>query len=160
MLDLAVFHQNLLGIDPEKTPPEFRITQSQKRLYTAGQRSSKHGFLFDSNQGLESWEHFLATFILAYGQTPTGVVAFAVRSGPTQKWVNEQIKKTARHIFGSRAKSKRKGIDELYANFQRLAMGSNILQLAEPERWVAYGFNEKDILPPWMRGRLLHSEPS
>jgi hypothetical protein len=159
-MDYAAFHQNLLGILPEKTPREFRITPAQERLYTASKESTKHGYLLVSSwDSRESWEHFLATFILAYAQTPTGEVAFAV-SGSTQKWAGEQLKKIARHIFSTRAKASRASIQELYGYFQRLMMGSNILQLDEPTRWVAYGFNDADILPPWMRGHLLSAGPA
>lgn len=158
MIDLVAFHQNLLGITPEKTPTAFRLTKAQERLYKASNGSTKHGYLLCSGKGLQSWEHFLATFILAYGQTPEGTVAFAV-SAPTQKWANEQVKTIARHIFSSRSRGK-SSIGELFSKFQRLAMGSNVLQLAEPKRWVAYGFTETDVLPPWMRNRLINAGQS
>lgn len=158
MLDYALFHQNLLGIHAEKTPTEFRVTPAQERLYRAAQRETpKRGFLLAPNKPLESWEHFVATFILAYAQTETGPVVFAV-SAVTLKWANDQVRRVARHIFQARAKSSRESVEQLYSCFQRLAIGSNVLQLTEPERWVAYGFHDKDLLPPWMRGRLLSAD--
>jgi hypothetical protein len=158
MIDYLVFHQNLLGIDPDKTPRAFRVTPAQQRLYAAAE-PPRHGFLLPSSKSLESWEHFLATFVLAYAQTQRGVVVFAV-SAATQRWAGEQVKKIAHHIFGSRAKMPRKSIEELYGYFQNIVIGSNVLQVNEPARWVAYGFNEKDLLPPWMRGRLLSAGTS
>jgi hypothetical protein len=154
MIDLAVFHRNLLGLDPKRTPVEFRLTKTHERLYAASRESARHGFLLPSNRNLESWEHFLGTFVLAYGQTPIGSVTFAV-SAPVRRWANEQLKKVAHHIFSSRAKASRASIDDLFSKFQRLEIGSSVLQMAEPERWVAYGFTDEDILTPWMRNRLL-----
>lgn len=159
-MDYDAFHQNLLGKDPDRTPAEFCITPAQERLYRAAQKESpKRGFLLRSDKPLQSWEHFVATFILAYAQTPSGHVAFAV-SAATQKWANDQVKTIARRIFQARARAhaSKESIRQLYSYFHRLSMGSNILQLAEPDRWVAYGFHEHDLLPPWMRGRLLHVE--
>jgi hypothetical protein len=158
MMDYAVFHQNLLGRDPKKTPSEFQITPTQERLYKAAKgEAPRHGFLLASNKPLESWERFVATFILAYAQTEKGPVAFAV-SAATQRWANDQVKKVARRIFQARAASSREAVHQLYSYFQRLAIGSNVLQLTEPDRWVAYGFHDHDLLPPWMRGRLLSAD--
>lgn len=157
MIDYLVFHQNLLGIDPAKTPPAFRVTPAQERLYAASE--PRHGFLLSSAKSLERWDLFLATFVLAYAQTPRGLVTFAV-SAPTQRWADEQIKKIAHRIFGARAKMPRASVQELFDYFQKIATGSKILQVNEPARWVAYGFHERDILPPWMRGRLLSAGAS
>lgn len=159
MIDLAVFHQNLLGLNPELTPPEFRLTKTHERLYTANRESARCGYLLQSTGNRESWEHLLGTFILAYGQTPDGAVTFAV-SPPTQRWADEQLKRIARRIFRSRASASKASLEQLYKLFQRLTMGSSVLQISEPKRWVAYGFTDADILPPWMRNRLLSlSEP-
>jgi hypothetical protein len=154
MIDLAVFHKNLLGLNPEITPAEFLLTSTHERLYKASRESARHGYLLRSSGSRESWEHFLGTFVLAFGQTPSGDVTFAV-SPPAQRWANEQIRKIARRIFNTRAGASKASLKELYGNYQRLAIGSNVLQISEPPRWVAYGFTDTDVLPPWMRNRLL-----
>src|SRR5262245_7675179 len=118
-MDYAAFHQNLLGIDPQKTPAEFRMPPAQDKLYrSAKTAASKHGFLLTSSKSLESWEHFVATFSLAYAQTPTGHVAFAV-SAATQKWANDQVRLIARRIFQARARAhaSRDSIQQLYSFF-------------------------------------------
>ena len=155
MIDLSVFHQSLLGLNPEKTPPEFLLTKTHERLYAASRESDRCGYLLHSSGSRESWEHLLGTFILAYGQTPQGNVIFAV-SPPTQRWADDQLKKIVRRIFRSRAGAAKSSLRDLYRNFQKLIMGSNVLQISEPPRWVAYGFTDTDVLPPWMRNRLLH----
>lgn len=154
MIDLAVFHKNLLGFNPQLTPPEFRLTDTHERLYSASRESARCGYLLKSNGSRESWEHFLATFILAYGQTPRGNVAFAV-SPATHRWADEQLARIVRRIFKTRAGASKASLEELFRNFQRLTMGSSVLQISEPARWVAYGFTDTDVLPPWMRNRLL-----
>lgn len=161
-MDYVAFHQNLLGIDPEKTPAEYRLTALQVKLYRSAQMATpKHGFMLRSGKSLESWEHFLATFILAYAQTPTGRVVFAV-SPVTNKWAGHQIRSIARHIFQARARlrASKESVQQLYDFFNRLSMASGVLQMAEPDRWVAYGFHDQDLLPPWMRGHLLHADRS
>lgn len=156
MIDFVAFHKNLLGIDPQKTPKEFRLTDAQERLYAESHESARHGYLLTASKELKSWEHLVATFILAYGQTQEGSVTFAV-SAPTHSWANAQIKKIAHHIFALRASLPKTSLQPLFVGFQRMAMGSNILQLmSPPDRWVAYGFSETDVLPPWMRNRLLN----
>lgn len=152
MQDFAKFHQNLLGIDPEKTPVNFRLNPIHQRLYDEAQKG-KRGGLLPHQASLENWDHFLATFIIAYSQTEHGDVFFAV-SPPIHKWAVNQVNVVARHIFSTRKKSPRPTLVRLYQGFQLLAMGSNVLKIVEPVRWVAYGFHEKDILPPWMRGKL------
>lgn len=155
MIDLAAFHQNLLGLNPEMTPREFLLTKTHERLYVANRDSARCGYLLQANAKRESWEHLLGTFVLAYGQTQQGQVTFAV-SPPTQRWVDEQLRKIVRRIFRSRAGASKASLQGLYRNFQRIAMGSNVLQIPEPRRWVAYGFTDTDVLPPWMRNRLLN----
>jgi hypothetical protein len=157
MIDLAIFHQNLLGLNPAKTPPEFLLTKTHERLYTANRESARCGYLLHSRGSRESWEHLLGTFVLAYGQTPNGNVTFAV-SPPAQRWVDEQLRIIARRIFKSRAGAAKASLEALYKSYQRLTIGSNVLQIAEPPRWVAYGFNDTDVLPPWMRNRLLSAD--
>jgi hypothetical protein len=154
MIDLPVFHKNLLGFNPDMTPPEFLLTKTHERLYVANRESARCGYLLPSSGSRESWEHLLGTFILAYGQTPEGNVTFAV-SPPAQRWADEQLRKIARRIFRSRAGAAKSSLEGLYKNFQRLNMGSSVLQIPEPPRWVAYGFTDTDVLPPWMRNRLV-----
>ena len=148
------FHRNLLGIDPQKTPAAFWVTPLQEKLYMASEEDRKRGYLLDSSATLQSWEHFLATFVVAYSQARDGRVVFAV-SAATHAWTNEQLKKVARRIFSTRAGADRASIQVLYNGFARLSIGSNVLRVDEPPRWVAYGFHDNDVLPPWMRGRLL-----
>ncbi len=152
MQDLAQFHQNLLGIDPDKTPSEYRLGSVHERLYEEAQKG-RHGGLLPYQASLENWDHFLATFVIAYAQTSQGDVFFAV-SPPIHKWAAKQVQGVARHIFSARKKTPRATLMQLYNGFQLLGMGSNVLKIAEPPRWVAYGFHEKDVLPPWMRGKL------
>ena len=66
------------------------------------------------------------------------------------------VRKIARRIFNSRVGAAKSSLKELYRNYQRLVMGSSVLQIAEPSRWVAYGFTDADVLPPWMRNRLIN----
>lgn len=152
MRELAQFHQNLLGMDLDKTPVRFRISPIQRRLYDEIAKG-KHGGFLPSQASLENWDQFLATFVAAYAQTTDGMVLFVV-SAPAQKWVLEQVKTVARRIFASRTGKGRSTIQRLFQCFQHLSVGSNVLQVSEPPRWVAYGFNDKDVLPPWMRGKL------
>ena len=152
MQNLAQFHQNLLGIDPDKTPETYRLGTLHQRLYEEAQKG-RHGALLPYQSPLENWDQFLATFVVAYSQTGNGDVFFAV-SPPIHKWVAKQVQEVARHIFASRKKTPRATLMHLYKGFQALGIGSNVLKIAEPPRWVAYGFHEKDVLPPWMRGKL------
>lgn len=153
MQDYTRFHQNLLGIDPEKTPLNFRLSPVHQRIYSEAEKG-KHGSLFAHQAAsLEDWDHFLATFIIAYAQTKDGQVFFAV-SASAQKWALQQVNVVARRIFASRKGSPKPMLHRLYQSFQLLSIGSNILQITEPPRWVAYGFHDKDVLPPWMRGKL------
>jgi len=157
-MDYAVFHRKLLGLEPEKTPAEFQVTPIQERLYSAmGKATPRNGFLLESTESLERHDLFVATFVIAYAQTSSGTVVFAV-SKASLRWANEQIRQIARRIFHTRAKASRDVLRQLYLSFERLSIGSNILQLPEPDRWVAYGFHDQDLLPPWMRGRLLPVE--
>jgi len=152
MQDFAQFHQNLLGIDPDKTPANFRLSPIHQRLYDEAQKG-RHGGLLPHQGSLENWDHFLATFIVAYSQTNQGQVFFAV-SASTHKWAINQVNAVARHIFATRKKTPKPTLVRLYQGLQALSMGSNVLRIAEPPRWVVYGFHEKDVLPPWMRGKL------
>lgn len=150
---LEKFHQKLLGTDP---PPEYRLTETHMALYEAFGRG-KRGYVLSSLESRECPDKFLATLVVAIYQTtiPSESEVYIAVSNPIQRWAVQQIRDTARHIFSCRKTAARQDIELLRSAIQRLQLGSKVIKIQEePPRWVAYGFHNKDLLPPWMRGRL------
>lgn len=156
-MDLETFHQRLLGKDQEKTPKNFKLSEVHKALYSAVEEN-KRGFRLKLNGAKTDPERFLATFVLAFHMTafPTpGRVIFIV-SRVTERWAVDQIKGIAYYVYRQRKGASKEAINAIDDALRNIDIGSRALQFeTEPERWVSYGFNSQDILPPWMRGRLL-----
>jgi hypothetical protein len=60
-----------------------------------------------------------------------------------------------RYIFRQR-RGDAAGVHYIRETFHHLSTGSRILQLVEPERWVAFGYSNDDPLPEWAKGRLIN----
>lgn len=155
-MDLETFHQKLLGHDQAKTPKNFKLSEVHKAFYSVVE-DNKRGYRLKLNGAKTDPERFLATFVLAFHMTafPTpGRVIFIV-SRITERWALDQIKGIAYYIYRSRKGASKESIEAIDDALRRIEIGSRALQLeGEPERWVSYGFNSQDVLPPWMRNRL------
>ena len=149
-MDVEKFHGRLLGIDQKRTPDRFWFTEDARQLYEAHAEWDVRGF---SSVDLDE-DRFLATFVLALsltgGEHP---VCMAVPRQHTD-WAMEQIKEIARHIFRER-QGNTAAIIALRKAIGQLVTASRVLQIDEPERWVAFGFHREGLLPEWMRGKLL-----
>lgn len=154
-MDVEAFHKNLLGIDQEATPEPFRLTQLQQEFYEAAMKGSIRGFSATPAQPHIHVERFLATFVLAMILTDgTQKVLMAVPE-PHHEWVKEQSAVVLSRIFGQRKNHHIKSILALREATIQINMTARILPMAEPERWVAFGFQDGDTLPEWVQGRLL-----
>lgn len=152
--DLETFHLNLLGRDPARTPERYHLTELQKRFYSAAEKGVR-GVLFDTPDNALNPELFVATFVVAFKLTQRGDTLIACTTRSVSDWVGEQINLVARHIFSSRKKATKKDIQVLYESFQKLVKGTRVLQRPEPMRWVAFGFTKSDVMPVWMRKKVL-----
>lgn len=152
-MDLETFHVKLLGKNP---PKSFKVADSHKVLYKAFDEG-KRGFSAASLDR-KDFDQFVATFVAAFYLTafPTpGKVCFAV-ARPVEKWAVEQIKTIVKYIYTIRKGVPQEAIEAIDSALKRMEIGSRVIQIEEePERWVSFGFNQQDILPPWMRGRLV-----
>lgn len=133
----------LLGIDP---------TDQHLKLYTAYADRDVRGFW-----GTGNTEVFLGTLVLALSQTIglSGEKQRVVMAMPKGRinWATGQTKEVAKYVFRCR-KGERDAILVLRDAFRQLAMASRILQITEPERWVAFGFEKGTTLPPWAPKKL------
>lgn len=157
-LALETFHQKLLGKDLEKTPEGFRLTERHKALYKAFEKGKRGYVLPQKVTTREDFESFLATFVVAVYQTtlPTPEHVTVAVAKLVDQWALAQIKLIARHIFSLRKGASKADIEVLRSALHRISLGSSVLQIPEePPRWVAYGYTAQDVLPPWMRGRLV-----
>jgi len=153
MQRLDIFHQKLF-----KHSSSFPVTPKHRSLYEAFEQQEKRGYVLSDGGSREDAEKFLATFVLALHQTrfPNQNKVILAISSPVQGWATQQISSMVQHIFRTRKKASKETIQVIKESILQLHIGSNILQLEEePEKWVAYGFHNKDLLPPWMRGRLI-----
>jgi hypothetical protein len=159
--DFVSLHTKLFSTKSkgEPVPSEFNITPRILKLYK-GFQSGARGF---SNRELDP-ELFLATFVAAIRQVclPSETrpdvpkfsrVVFAV-ARPANPWALERIEHLVRHIFRQR-RGDAAGVHYIRETFHRLVMGSRILQLPKPERWVAFGYSNDDPLPEWVQGSLI-----
>lgn len=156
-MNLETFHQKLLGQNQDKTPKTFKLSETHKALYSAFDEN-KRGYRLLLNGQKTDQDRFLATFVMAFYMTnfpAEGKVIFIV-SRAVEKWAIDQIRDIARHVYKSRKGASESAITAIDGALQRIDIGSRALQIdGEPERWVAYGFTNQDLLPPWMRGRLI-----
>jgi len=156
-MDLETFHKKLLGQNPKRTPKEYLLTKKQQALYAAVEESDRRGFLaLGANR--QNFEKFLGTFVLAYHMTtfPTKGDVYIVVSRIVEKWAVEQLKTIIRHIYHERKGASKETFDVIDDAINRMHVGSGSNQIDdEPDRWVAFGYNNLDVLPPWMRGRLI-----
>jgi hypothetical protein len=154
--NLEKFHRELLGKNPEVTPLRYRLSEVQRSLYSAV-AEGKRGYRMKSSGTKQDAERFLATFVVALRMTrvPTSQVTIIVAPS-LRDWAVGQIKETVRHLYRERKNADPVAIQVLDSALGRLFIGTGALQLPEePECWVAYGFNNQDLLPPWMRNCLL-----
>lgn len=156
-MDAVAFHKRLLGINQEATPEPFRLTQLQRDFYEVTVKERIRGFSATPAPPHIHVERFLATFVLAMVLTEGKHKVIMAVPEPHHEWVTQQSAMVFRRIFGQRKNHPIKSILALReATIQALgSMTSRILSMAEPERWVAFGFQSGDTLPEWIQGRLL-----
>jgi hypothetical protein len=77
--------------------------------------------------------------------------------GAHEKWVVDRFRNAAQRIFGRLKAGKSVPAIRHFAElFRYVMMGSQISALPqEPERWVAFGFARSDVLPEWLRSKLV-----
>ena len=154
-MDVALFHQKLLGLNPLLTPSEYRLTSLHQRLYTAFESHGARGF---SGRDV-SQAQFLATLVLALYQTrmpddeSTHFVTILLPGSHNQVF-GEHLEAFVRYVFRQR-KSQVEGVRVLRRAFKSLKQAHKLLQIDEPERWVILGFQADDFLPTWCQGRLV-----
>ncbi len=150
-MDLEIFHNRLLG----NTPERYRLTTRHQALYTGYRESDVRGFASEDDQP----DLFLATLVLALGQTQGEKPVVLLVPKPRLPWVSEQIKETARHVFQLR-KTDAAGVAVMRRAFQCLHFAKRPAQLtAEPPHWAIFGFGPNAILPLWAEGRLMPTPP-
>ena len=151
-MDVALFHLKLLGARPEEN---FRLTPQHRWLYNGFAKSGLRGY--SGNEANET--RFLATLVLALYQVKTPEETEMHRVAlilpkPLTHWYREQVKAIATYVF-----SKRQGQTEacrvITDAFAHLLRTSQVLQIRQPDRWVIFGFQSDDPLPPWVQGHLL-----
>lgn len=150
-MDVAKFHMALLGIDQGRTAVPFQLTDEAQRLYDAHAEHDIRGF--DDAPG-EDAEQFLATFVLGLSMTGGEHMVVLAVPRPYTDWAFTQTKIIARHVFRTR-RGNTAAIIGLRKAFQQINVVSRVLQIPEPERWVAFGFRNQGPIPAWMKGRLL-----
>ncbi len=82
--------------------------------------------------------------------------AYLLHPKSGREWLLEAIRSEATAIFGHlRAENEAGAIKTLLVCFQKMLTGHQVLQLTEPERWLAAGFKHDDPIPSWIKDRLL-----
>lgn len=154
-MDVALFHQALLGIDQIQTDPEFRLTSQHKRLYQGFASHGARGFAgSDVSEG-----RFLATLVLALYQTrlpedkATHEVAILMPKTLVPLY-RDRLEAVMRYVFRQR-KGDRPGARILKQAFGSLKRAHRLLQINEPARWVIVGFEADTFLPSWAQGHML-----
>ncbi len=149
MLDyekLCRVHISLLDDDPD---------EEQERLYRA--YPTCRGYA----DAAQNRSHFQATFVLGFAQTycisPERLTRAALLISPvTEKWALDQLDCILGEIFARCRKEVNVTVAQQLRNaLENLIIGNRILQMEEPVRWAAYGFDLDMPLPDWMRGALL-----
>jgi len=157
-VDVDLFHRKLLGKDQSRTDTRFRLTSVHRQLYTAFANSGVRGYSgqFDPER---SASRFLATLVLALFQTqlpgetdPHHVTILLPK--PALSWYRRQVEEIARFIFSQR-KGQTEAVQVITLAFHHLRRTHHLLQIAEPDRWVIFGFESTDPLPTWVQGHLL-----
>lgn len=102
-----------------------------------------------------------ATIVLGLSQTymlhPERMTKTAFLVSPTaEKWALEQLDLILREIFDQcRQTGNLRVAQYLGAALKHFLIGNRILQIEEPTRWVAFGFDLDMPLPDWMKDSLL-----
>lgn len=155
-MDLVVFHQGLLGRDPNRTPAVFHVSDLHRRLYDA--YPAARGFSTPPTEGRHEGR-FLATLVLALAQTKPGddrkVYLFVPRFH--EPWARTRIEGVARHTIRCRKKDA-VGVRAMQAIFRQLTPCGDFAQVSEPDYWVAFGFSLAGKLPDWIGRRLIEAE--
>jgi hypothetical protein len=149
MLDyekLCRIHTSLLDEDPG---------EDQERLYRAYPKF--RGYAYSDHDHAR----FQATFVLGLAQTysmsPEKLTRTAFLVSPvTEKWALARLDQILREIFDRcRKEAKIKVARFLGGSLENLLVGNRVLQIEEPVRWAAYGFDLDMPLPDWMKDALL-----
>jgi len=136
-MNLVQFHRDLSGCDP---------TDLQRSLYVAAGR----GY---NTSGLDE-ERFLAVFILALGSAQKGLVVVAVPKA-LEKAVLQAMEFWARKIL-RRFRGQEIPVKAFTERVKKLRMANRLLiQMEEPERWVAIGLTKDDLVPQWLQSKLV-----
>lgn len=143
MADIATreWHRVLLGT----TPSAVQQTLYQQYPQVCGYSSS------DRNPELLEAVSLLALRSGSAEDRPLILAPIAMEA-----WVLEGIEQMAINVFQRCRHSPKllKGYTQL---FQKLQLTGRVLQLpGEPKHWVSIGFSIGDVIPDWMRGKLLN----
>jgi hypothetical protein len=151
--DLNKFYDQLLGQTPKD--PRFKVSARKRQLFRGYIKEGKRGFAckaFDD-------ELLVATLVLALrqvqfkGETDLHPVILAIPKA-LDAWAAEVSKDFYRAVM----KQFRGDVTvarEVRKAFEHLLWEHRVLQIPEPTRWVAYGFDYTFPLPTWMEGRLV-----
>jgi hypothetical protein len=143
---LPGIHRGLLVTDPNEV---------QTSLY--GAFPEFRGF---SGRDLNT-DRFLATLVLGMAQTyPFGGTAYhpvaLLVSKHAEEWAVGQIRQTVQEIIARlKSEDRVQGIQMVRGALGALMLGCRALQIDEPPRWAAFGFDRADPIPEWMQGSLL-----
>lgn len=154
LMDVHRFHRDLLGHHKGRTPEEFWLSDTYSALYTAYEERQLRGFSSTARDPMK----FAATFVLALCLTEVIHPVYLAVPKHQVTWVVGQVENVGRYIFRQR-KNDKDGVLVLRRAFQQIRAIPLALGFPEPERWVMFGFQNTDPLPPWAQGQLLeHSE--
>lgn len=149
-MDIAVFHQDLLGRNRQLTPQEFWLTDSLKKLYEEFPNGARG---FDSAK--ENEELFLGVFVAALAQTQRIYPVYFIVPKARMKWTFDRIEIVTRHMFKVR-KGKVEGVRAIREALRQIRATSRAVSGEEPDRWVIFGYTNSDpLLPKWAKGRLV-----
>lgn len=143
---LCRVHESLF----EEAPNETHLT-----LYRAFPKS--HGYK-GHDQDLSRLQ---ASLVLGIAQTyPSGGDSFQrvlfVYPSFMDEWVTDQIANTVKGIVVNLVQQDRIPAAKVVKNaLDKLLLGSRVLQIEEPPRWVAFGFDQDDLVPEWLKQGLL-----
>jgi hypothetical protein len=151
--ELNIFHDKILGRTPKDR--RYRATPRQKKLYRGYVNEDRRGFACMERDE----ELFIATLVLALrqvqfkGETDLHPVILAVPKA-LDAWAFSVSKDFYRAVL------KRFRGDVTMAHlmrkaFEKLLWEHRVLQIPEPPRWVAYGFDYTFPVPSWMEGRFV-----
>jgi len=149
-MDPTFVHQTFLG-----SP----VTEDHAKLY--GNFPKYRGFSSDA----PTPEDFAAAFVVALMQVlwaQDGLLKESFILVPAHKiaWANDQLSTVTRQMFArwkgrGTVEERKRIVGKLSRAFGHLMVGSRVLQMGEPARWVAVGFRVEDPVPDWMKAALL-----